>query len=78
MQQEIPIGEFKTHCNQILTSAQEQNQELAITRKGKIIAKIIPVTDFMPKKSLFGMLQSKAIINGDLTADLEIKWDAQG
>jgi prevent-host-death family protein len=77
MQTIIPIGDFKTHCNKIISEAQDLNQEVTITRKGKIIAKVIPVSEKSIKKSIFGMLQAKAVINGNLLEDLNISWYAE-
>lgn len=75
MEIHIPIGELKTHCYQILNDAQKDNQKLIITKRGTSIAEIIPINTNHHKKSLFGILQSKAKINTDILEPINEKWD---
>lgn len=77
MQTQIPIGELKTHCYQILEQIQRDNQKLVITKRGTPIAEVTSLQPNAPKKSLIGMLQSKAKINGDLLAPLNEQWEAE-
>lgn len=77
MEIQVPIGELKVHCYQILDNAQKEEQTLIITKRGTPIAEIHPYSPKGKKHSLFGMLQGKAKINGDLLKPMDIAWEAE-
>ena len=77
MKTEVPIGELKTHCYQILDNAIQQDNKLIITKRGKAIATITPIKDKFPKRPFFGIMKDMAKINGDILSTLDAKWDVE-
>jgi prevent-host-death family protein len=77
MESTIPIGEFKTHCYQILDQAQKQGQSVIVTRKGKPIAKILPLDSQIEEDDcFFDSLKDSVSINGDIISSVDVKWKA--
>lgn len=70
----IAAGEFKTHCLQLIDQVNNREIELIITKRGKPLAKLIPVTISTP--SVFGCLKDTAVISGDLVEPTGESWDA--
>ena len=50
----IAAGEFKTHCLKLLDQVNEKRFSLTITKRGKAVAKLVPVEDEAP--GLFGCM----------------------
>lgn len=75
MQSIIPAGHFKTHCLQLMEEVAQTGHEIVITKHGKPIAKLAPITE--EKKDYFGLLQGAAVITGDIISPLDEQWDAQ-
>lgn len=48
---EIAAGEFKTHCLALLDEVAETGREIIVTKRGKAVAKVVPIE---PPKSLKG------------------------
>jgi len=69
---EIPAAKFKEQCLALLEQVDPDG--IVITKRGKPIAKLIPIgTD---SASLIGSLRGKIKIKGDITST-GIKWNAQ-
>lgn len=43
MQTQIPAGEFKAHCLQLMDEVAATGQTLIITKRGKPVAKLVPL-----------------------------------
>lgn len=74
MDKQIPISEFKAHCYELLEEVQDQRHELVISKRGKAIARIIPIA---PPTKLAGSLSSKCDIIGDIIEPIPVIWDAE-
>jgi prevent-host-death family protein len=76
MKATIPIGEFKTHCYQILDQAQKEHKSVIVTRKGKPIAKLSPI-DLCAEEDecFFDSLKDSVSINSDIISPIDSKWD---
>lgn len=75
MSNKITISEFKSHCLEILSKLSTTSAPLIITKRNKPIA---VVNSFkQEKKSLFGLLQNKAEINGDIISSLNEEWEVE-
>jgi prevent-host-death family protein len=73
----MPIGEFKTHCYQILDQAQKEGHPIVITRKGKPIAKILPLDSQLEDDDcFFDSLKDSVSIKGDIVSSIDVKWNA--
>lgn len=78
MKSVVPIGEFKTHCYQIFDQAQKDGNPVIITRKGKPIAKILPLDSEIEKdECFFDSLKDSVAIKGDIVSSIDVKWNAQ-
>jgi prevent-host-death family protein len=76
MESTVPIGEFKTHCYQIMDQAQKEGHPVIITRKGKPIAKILPLDSQAEKDDcFFDSLKDSVSINGDIISPIDVKWN---
>jgi len=64
----IPAGQFKVHCLSIMDEVQAKRQSVVITKRGKPVAKLVPVEQ--EKDDIFGFFKGKGKI--------EIKGDIVG
>jgi prevent-host-death family protein len=62
----IPAGAFKARCLAIMDEVQAKRQAVVITKRGKPVAKLVPVEQ--EKDEIFGFLKSKGKIEikGDI------------
>lgn len=73
-QRSIPAGEFKAKCLRLMDEVESQRTPIFITKRGKPVAKLMPLDDEAP--NIFGMLSGSVIAAGDLTAPIGEAWDA--
>ncbi len=73
MQTAIGAGDFKAKCLQLLDDVAEQRSTLIITKRGKPIAKLVPVD---PEQKLFGALQDSVVAEADIISPVAVDWDA--
>ena len=74
---EIKAGEFKAKCLELMDQVAEGGEEIIITKRGKAVAKLVPVAS-QPSAELLGCMQGTVEIFGDLIAPLGVKWEANG
>jgi prevent-host-death family protein len=62
----IPAGAFKARCLAIMDEVQAKRQAVVITKRGKPVAKLVPVEQ--EKDEIFGFLKGKGKIEikGDI------------
>ncbi len=73
----IPAGEFKAKCLDLMNQVAEKGGEYVITKRGKAVAKLVPVTDWKPRsKSVFGCMKGTGKVRGDIISPLDVKWEA--
>ena len=70
----IAAGEFKTHCLRLMDEVKQQHRSFVITKRGKPIAKLVPVDEETPP--IFGFLKGRARIDGDIVAPTGETWNA--
>src|SRR2546427_8371472 len=61
----IPATEFKAKCLELMDRVAERRETFVITRRGKPVAKLVPV-ERKPKDSIFGWLRGKGSITGNI------------
>lgn len=71
----IAAGEFKTHCLQLMDEVKNRRHSFVITKRGKPVAKLVPVDDEAPLP-LFGFLKNRAKIEGDIVGPTGETWHA--
>ena len=64
----IPAGAFKARCLAIMDEVQAKRQAVVITKRGKPVAKLVPVEQEQEKDEIFGFLKGKGKveIKGDI------------
>ncbi len=73
MQTTIGAGDFKAKCLQLLSDVAERREPLVITKRGKPIAKLVPVE---PERQLFGALRGSVVEETDIVSPLDAEWAA--
>ena len=76
MAKEISISEFKDKCLKLMEDLSKDNKDFIITKRGKAIAKVIPIKE-EEEINFFGLLKGKAVIKGDIVNSLNEEWDAE-
>jgi prevent-host-death family protein len=71
---QVAAGEFKAHCLGIMDDVQRTHRAVTITKRGKPVAKLVPVDDIV--EPIFGSLKGRVQINGDIVGPMADRWDA--
>jgi prevent-host-death family protein len=64
----IPAGEFKVHCLAIMDEVQAKREAVVITKRGKPVAKLVPVGK--EKDDIYGFIKGKGRILGDIVSPI--------
>jgi len=72
----LPAGQFKATCLQVMERVKRTRHAVIITKRGKAVAKLVPVDDPAPRP-LFGMLTGSVSIRGDIVTLVGEEWDAE-
>ena len=75
MDKTIAAGEFKAKCLHLLDEVAQQRTPLVITKRGKPIAKLVPVDDDKPV-DIYGCMAGTIRILGDIVGPLDVEWNA--
>ena len=62
----MAAGVFKANCLAVMDEVQSKRITVIITKRGKPVAKLVPVKT--AKDDIFGFLQGKATITGDIVS----------
>jgi prevent-host-death family protein len=62
----IAAGSFKVHCLAIMDEVQSKRQAVLITKRGKPVAKLVPVEK--EADDIFGFFENKGTITGDIVS----------
>jgi prevent-host-death family protein len=62
----MAAGAFKVHCLKVMDEVQSKRQAVLITKRGKPVAKLVPVGK--EKDDIFGFYKGKIKINGDIVS----------
>jgi prevent-host-death family protein len=65
----MPAAEFKARCLSVMDSVQKTKEPVLITKRGKAVAKLVPV-DETPREFL-GRLEGVIKIVGDIESPIE-------
>ena len=71
----IPAGEFKARCLQLMDEVQETGRCVVITKRGRPVAKLVPVAE-AGARDVFGCMRGTVRVVGDLVLPLEEPWEA--
>jgi len=75
MKTEIAAGEFKAKCLGLLDEVQKHRSEIVITKRGKPVAKLVPLEE--PQSKIFGRMKGSVTILGDIISPIDVEWDAE-
>jgi prevent-host-death family protein len=64
----MAAGKFKVHCLAVMDEVQSKRQAVLITKRGKPVAKLVPVDKDGKKDDIFGFLAGKGKIVGDIVS----------
>jgi prevent-host-death family protein len=73
--QNIPAGEFKAKCLHLLDEVHLQRFQIVITKRGKPVARLVPVTEEAP--DIFGRMKGSIEILGDIVGPTGEVWSAE-
>jgi prevent-host-death family protein len=62
----MSAGVFKAHCLAVMDEVQARRETVVITKRGKPVAKLVPVTE--KTDDIFGFLKGKIEITGDVVS----------
>jgi prevent-host-death family protein len=60
----MAAGVFKTNCLAVMDEVQAKHETVVITKRGKAVAKLIPVTEGVD--AIYNFLGGKGVITGDI------------
>ena len=72
----VPATEFKAKCLELMDRVAERRETFVITKRGKPVAKLVPV-ERKPKESIFGWMRGKATIRGDIVSPTMLDVEAE-
>lgn len=64
----MAAGAFKVHCLKVMDEVQSKREAVLITKRGKPVAKLVPVEK--EKDDIFGFLKGKGKITGDIVSPI--------
>jgi prevent-host-death family protein len=73
MRSRIAAGQFKAKCLGLLDEVQRQRSEIVITKRGKPVAKLVPVDN---PASFIGSMKGTMEIIGDIVPPIDVRWNA--
>ena len=65
---QVGATEFKAKCLELMDRVQARRETFVITKRGKPVAKLVPLERSHHDEGLFGCLAGKASIAGDITS----------
>jgi prevent-host-death family protein len=74
MKRQIAAGEFKAKCLHLLDEVQRTRQEIIVTKRGRLVARLLPVERESPR--VFGRMKGTVEILGDIVASTGERWRA--
>jgi prevent-host-death family protein len=72
---EVPAGEFKARCLELMEQVRTTRRPIVITKRGKPVARLVPMEEEIP--SIFGRMRGTVTIHGDIVEPTGEEWNAQ-
>lgn len=72
----IPAGQFKARCLGVLDHVNRTRQAVTITKRGKPVARLVPLSDSKPRK-LYGWLAGHVLVENDIMSPTGERWEAE-
>lgn len=77
MKQSIPAGEFKAKCLHLMDQVQQSKKSIIITKHGKPVAQLVPLSEVKKSQGLFGYMGGTIKIMGDIISPIDDVWNAE-
>lgn len=74
-QRTIAAGEFKAQCLKLMEEVRDSGDELVITKRGKPVAKLVPLKYPADNESIFGCMKGTVTIHGDIVGPFHEDWE---
>ncbi len=71
----LSAAEFKAKCLKLMDQVNDYHEEIVITKHGKPVAKLVPVSE-KPTRPLFGYMKDSVTIYDDITRPIDVPWEA--
>ena len=75
MKATIGAWEFRAKCLALLDEVQQTRKEYVITKRGKPVARLVPIEPTKKPEALFGRMKATVRIHGDISSTGE-RWEA--
>jgi len=72
---QISASQFKAKCLELMNRVHEFGEEILITKRGKVVAKLCPVSPVSADS--FGCMKDSGAIRGDLLDTPPQDWEAE-
>ncbi len=73
----MPAGEFKARCLKLMDQVQITGRPIVITKRGRPVAKLVPVEEAKPDREIFGCMKGSIQILGDIVGPTGEEWNAE-
>jgi len=70
---QIPAGEFKAKCLQLMDLVDSKRVEVEITKRGRPIARLVPIEKH---EKLFGCLEGSVTYHADIVEPIDVDWES--
>ena len=70
---QIPAGEFKAKCLQLMDLVDSKRVEIEITKRGHPIARLVPIEK---NEKLFGCLEGSVTYHTDIVEPVDVDWES--
>ena len=71
----IAAGQFKSKCLQLMERVQQTREEVVITKHGKPVAKLVPISE-EKTDTIVGYLPGSVQVVGDIVSPIDEEWEA--
>ncbi len=71
----VPASQFKARCLKLMDEVRDRRCEIVITKRGKPVAKLVPVEE-KQVPDIFGYAKGSIVIHGDIVGPTGVIWDA--
>ncbi len=71
----IPASKAKTHLLELLNTVDRKGESVIITKRGRPVAKLVPIEQTAPRR-IFGWMKGSGTITGDVVGPEPDIWNA--
>lgn len=69
---QIAAGEFKAKCLALLDQVAERGEEIVVTKRGKPVAKVVPI-----EPAAWKSLKGTIVFEGDIVSPADEEWEVE-